>query len=353
VGGGDLKARGRFQLGSHWNLVDGMLALDVDRVMLELTRRVHPIVSGHVEIAGNKRPFLVNGALNIEELLYTENIPWERQLFENMSTLFLRNSEYDPLENPESVLLRFDLGVTGDRSVKVDNNVARLELSTDLRLVGSEQRFGLLGALSATEGTLHFQDKDLFVESFFVQFKDADRIFAHFDVLAETEEIEYQCGENESTTRIKVQVKGNEEEFNANYTADAPDLAEKSQVWSVLINGDCGLDPTTLDVGVRNLAGGLITDPIERQIGISTRIAFEPVATDSGQTRVVPRFYVSKRLTPKLSLEYSSTIDEEVDHSRVRLRYRQRDIFLQGEWDSDSLQSQGDFGIDLKFRYEF
>src|SRR5690606_23662661 len=73
----------------------------------------------------------------------------------------------------------------------IRNNLieAELRLENDklpFRLVGTDQRFGLIGHMSVRKGTVRFRDTAFDIRQGNIQFRDETRIDPHFDLRATT-----------------------------------------------------------------------------------------------------------------------------------------------------------------------
>jgi autotransporter translocation and assembly factor TamB len=89
--------------------------------------------------------------------------------------------------NPPLATATLDLGVTADRTVRVDNNLVHATLSADLRLVGSGEAPRLEGRIWATErGYVRLPFTRLDVERGELQFREQDDYRPRLDAVAWT-----------------------------------------------------------------------------------------------------------------------------------------------------------------------
>ena len=353
VGDGALSGSGLITLEEDLGLKNFSITATVNKVTYPLATDIKPILSGELTLSGDARqPPRLKGDLNVLSLLYTQRVPWEMQLFENIKTIFERQQK-GTVTREETPAVAFDIAIRGDKTIQLNNNIGQADFTSDLRLTGDNENPGLMGTLSADQGFLIFQAKNLEIQNFLVRFNDPSRIFAEFDVSLASEAIDYTCGDREGSTVISVTITGNQEDYQLQYTSDAPDLIDSTQIWSVLLSNSCGMSQENFETEMKNLVGGIVTTPFEQQFGMETRIVFEPVQTSSTTTKVVPRFTVGKSLTPNITVIYSTTIaEEEGDDRRVKLKYRKKNFSLQGEWSSGNTLQQGGFGVDLLYHVD-
>ena len=81
----------------------------------------------------------------------------------------------------------FNVNVDTSTPVLVDNNLAKAEVTTDLRVVGTPYETGLLGRLEVAEGGLVTLNERTFeIERGQMTFIEDRRIFPSFDLLMNT-----------------------------------------------------------------------------------------------------------------------------------------------------------------------
>jgi len=353
MGGGLAKGSGVLELADDLLPKSVSINLSLNKVKYPISADIKPVLSGDIVFEGGREPpYSFKGDLKIVELRYVNKIPWEMRLFENISKIFApRKQSAIRLDTKPS--FTFDIGFFGRDTVQLDNNMGQVDFTADMRLVGSDVATGLKGTLSASKGFLLFQRKNLNVDSFIVRFTDESRIYSAFDVSMTSESIDYTCGDKEGSTTISIRIKGTEDDYQLEYTASSPDLIDKTQIWSVLLANNCGMQQQDFENEMKNLVGGIVTTPLEQSLGVETSIVFEPVQTSATTTKVVPRFTVGKSLTPNMTIIYSSTFaEEEGDDRRVKLKYRKKNLTVYGEWSSGNRLQQGGFGIDVMYHID-
>ena len=353
MGGGLAKGSGVLALSKDLTPQSMSLSLSLNKVRYPVSADIKPVLSGDLQFEGGKEPpYTLKGDVRIIELRYTNKIPWEMRLFENLSKVFAPK-KHSAIRLDTEPVLNFNIGIYGRDTVQLDNNMGQVDFTADMRLVGNNVSPGLLGTLSASKGFLLFQRKNLNVDSFIVRFTDPSRIYADFDISMTSETIDYTCGEKQGTTTISIRIKGTQDDYQLEYTASSPDLIDKTQIWSVLLANNCGMQQQDFENEMKNLVGGIVTTPLEQSLGVETSIVFEPVQTSPTTTKVVPRFTVGKSLTPNMTIIYSSTFaEEEGDDRRVQLKYRKKNLTLYGEWSSGNRLQQGGFGIDVMYHID-
>ena len=93
----------------------------------------------------------------------------------------------DRLFRPEEENLHLDLEfISEGDSLEISNNLARGKLRGSIRVLGSDQRFGLLGRLELVNGKVEFLDNEFELESGSISFESDDSIDPVFDLNATT-----------------------------------------------------------------------------------------------------------------------------------------------------------------------
>jgi autotransporter translocation and assembly factor TamB len=88
--------------------------------------------------------------------------------------------------------VHFDLGVHLGRGVRIENNVARADLTGDLLVTGTSRRVGLLGSLNTVHGTAQFRGNEFQIDQGVLSFTDHQGIRPSFDFQASSQVKEYK-----------------------------------------------------------------------------------------------------------------------------------------------------------------
>ncbi len=133
---------------------------------------------------------VVAGQVTIQESGLTGDINFDTGL---LATITARPVlELTPERHPFLQRVRFNVDVDTATPVLVDNNIAKAEVTTDLRVVGTPYETGLLGRLEVLEGGLVTLNERTFeLERGQVTFIEDRRIFPSFDLLMNTQANSY------------------------------------------------------------------------------------------------------------------------------------------------------------------
>src|SRR5262249_25276609 len=143
-------------------------------------------LSGELSLHGKPNALLLAGEMDIVKLRYDQSLGAETLLAQ------FQKAESNTLYDPAPEWLSFDVGIRARGDVRIDNNLARAKLVGDLRLTGSNARPGLLGTLSAAEGSqAFFRGNQFAVTQGSLEFRERKSIDAVFDLHAEAQVREY------------------------------------------------------------------------------------------------------------------------------------------------------------------
>lgn len=147
-----------------------------------------------LNVSGGARgePALVQGAVNLRRVNYTRPIATSLDVLggsQGTRTESNTNSErpYDPAND----FVRFDVRLLTPSPMRVANNLVDAEIvigrDRECRVVGTNQRWGMVGSLEVPRGTLRLYSNEFEVRRARIEFDDPERIDPVFDLLAQTE----------------------------------------------------------------------------------------------------------------------------------------------------------------------
>jgi translocation and assembly module TamB len=217
LGGGALSFEGALQLhGTHVSSYD--LALKADEVAFEPQPRLEVTLDAdtHLSWQGGSAPPKLAGALRVKRVLYLRHI----QLPEALTALNRQDRTNQATYAPARDRLAFDLAIEQQGELRVRNNFLDAELEVrgadhTLRVVGSDQRFGILGKLAITRGRVLYRGDEFQVARGEVSFDDEHRVAPTFEVRAVSEK------RKRPDTSVVLLAHGTRDTFNMTVRCDA------------------------------------------------------------------------------------------------------------------------------------
>jgi hypothetical protein len=251
---------------------------------------------------------LVGGQVLIAEGGFTDDLDLDSGIFAAMTAP--RPLELTEDRSPLRDKIRLGIGIRTQEPVLVDNNLAKAELSADLRLLGTLGQPGLSGRLVIEEnGELLLQERRYVVERGAILFTSEGRIEPNLDIAATTSAGGYD---------IRLRIEGVPGKTETTLTSD-PSLPEPD-ILSLLISGRTMDEMRGQEFNVaRNQvlsylagrAGSAMGTGIKGVTGLST-VRIEPNLI-AAETDPSARLTVGQDITPNLNLIYSMDLINSSD----------------------------------------
>lgn len=153
-------------------------------------------VSGRVQLGGHwPASLLLHGELEVDRLRYSRDLDLEKAILD------FRQRVTEPPAPDDVERIRLDLDLIGGNDMRIENNLMRARLAFvappggargRLKLVGTNVRLGLLGAVEVLEGRAFFRGNEYRISHGAVDFNKRTRIDPEFDVTLDTSIREYR-----------------------------------------------------------------------------------------------------------------------------------------------------------------
>lgn len=287
--------------------------------------------------------------------------------------------------DPDKDFVELDVLVTSKGPLKLNNNLLEAQLGLEppgLRLTGTNQRFGLRGAVKVLPGgRIRFRRNDFEIQSGEVQFEDATRISPRVDVTAFTDYRRFssttQAGASSPGTatasaqtaagstagqwRIRMHAYGDAENLKVDLTSQ-PKLSQDD----IFLLLTVGLTRAELDQAQSASVGGSVAlEALGSLTGADSAVSEAIPAIDefrfgssySARTgRTEPTVTVGKRLSERIRAYVTSGISESRE-VRSNLEWRLKPgVSVEGSYDNVndvSSSNVGNLGADIRWRLEF
>ncbi|MGQ0506949.1 MAG: translocation/assembly module TamB domain-containing protein [Myxococcaceae bacterium] len=323
------------------------LNLLMDEVSLPFIEQAPMNVSGQLTLYGKPDDLILTGDIDLLKLRYEKPLELESMMLEVGRARYLGRGE------KAQEWLRLDVDIHSRGDVRIDNNLARAKMEGSVKLTGTNLRPGLLGTITAAEGSqAYFRGNQFAVSQGLLEFKDRKSIEAVFDLHAQTQVREYL---------VRLHAFGRLTEPKLILTSE-PELQE-GDILSLLTLGVVSHDRSN----TANAGAGLAAEALMKVSGLDRQVQrFLPKnqilrdmsfhissAYNSAAGAVEPTAQLeSKLLTEKLRLNVSYPLSGKGRRAQVEYRFNNR-VSGQFQWDNENRQSTGEnFGLDLKFHWE-
>jgi translocation and assembly module TamB len=340
---------GRFDLAGNIDLEafqpsKVLMNLNAHALPLQVPDTLDAVLNTKLKIHGTREKSMIQGEAVIVEGTYYKDV--------NLSLLDAvgqkkREEAPPPREITQPFLknMSLDISISRRNPFLVDNNLAQLEISPDLRLTGKLNNPIVSGRAEIDSGTISFQKKTFVVKKGVVDFLNPYKIEPTLDIESEV---------RIRTWTIFLEITGTPDRLTFKLTSEPPE--EEGDILSLLlfgrtthelIEGAGGTSQSTAQM-VAELVSMTFGEDIKEATGldileIETQEPGDEEASD--RVKVTIGKELSKRMTVKYAVESKAA---EMVQSTIAEYKLLETILLSGFQDS-----RGIFGGELQFRLEF
>ena len=299
--------------------------------------------------------------MRIQRLRY--NRPFSLGITERLTGLSqakrVTRASYDPAKDR----IAFDLRVLEDAPLKISNNLLNAELTIEdseapFRLVGTDQRMGVLGTLGVTRGTVTFRNVRFNLEEGTVTFIDENRVRPRLDIRARTE-FRRQADASGARWWISLRASGEVDDLKLE-TSSEPALAQEDIALLLTVG------MTRAEASRSNgLAQGAALEALATVTGVDREVRkalpviddFTVTSAYSARTnRTEPQVVVGKRLSDSVRATARTGLTTD-SNFKTGVEWRLDDqTSVEAGYDNvqTTTSSQfGNVGVDLRWRLEF
>ncbi|HEX6239765.1 MAG TPA: translocation/assembly module TamB domain-containing protein, partial [Polyangiales bacterium] len=326
-----------------------------------------------VEVAFSAETKLTGGAtLRVPELTGTVRLlravykrPFSLGIAERLSGVAqakrVERETYDPRKDN----IAFDLRLIDSAPIKVTNNLLTAEFAIEdkerpFRIVGTDQRTGVLGTLTLTRGTMVFRSAQFLIESGTVTFLDETRVRPRLDVQARTE-FRRTADATGSRWLISLHAYGETDNLKLDTFSD-PALA-REDIALLLTVGLTRAEAERLQTSA--LTQGAALEALASVTGVDREVKKAlPVIDDFAVTsaysvrsgRTEPQVVVGKRLSDRVRATATTGLSAD-SNFKTGVQWRlNNQTSLEAGYDNVQTTSSsqfGNLGVDLRWRLEF
>jgi translocation and assembly module TamB len=330
--------------------LDGLAlaALELQLDLADVTLRVQPevpvTVSGALLLASRKPGlYQVSGALDVDRFRYTRQLSLEDLL------AAARDRGVPGDETPEE-WLRYDVDVRASGDVRLDNNLARAKLVGKLRLVGSNVKPAIVGAIETAEGAqAFFRNNTYRVSRGLLQFNG---LWPTFDLAAQTAVRDY-------TVNVKAFGRLDDPQLALSAEPYLPD----ADIVSLLTIGVTSRERITSQSATSLAAEALLSaSGLDQQV---QRFLSQSVGLKDQQVRFTTSFneatgssepavqWEAKVLDENLKVGVTQPVTGRGTRAQAEYRINQR-VSARASWDNQNQNTTiGNPGLDLRFLFEW
>jgi translocation and assembly module TamB len=357
LGAGQVQFGGRIGMNGY---VPGELSLTAtgESMQVRYPEGFTSVIDADLWLRGTTASPMVGGLVTVRDAVWTRRFEVDPNIFE------LGGGSTPLSAGPAAPVfpLRFDIEVNAPSSLRIQNNVAHVESSAELKLQGTYERPLLFGHAEIERGDIVFEGNRYVVTRGSIDFLNpGGRIEPLFDIEAET-----RVRVPDQTYRVTLSVNGTPNRISLSLGSDPP--LPEVDIIGLLFGQTASIDDAELralrpeaatdtkEALVQALGARVIASPISAPV---RRVVEETFRLDTAQ--VTPtignesdpltgaRLLLGKRLSPRAFLTYSRALGTADRNQIIVLEYDQSDRlgFVITQIDEST------FAIDLRVRRRF
>jgi autotransporter translocation and assembly factor TamB len=335
LGGGNVTFTGRIPI---VGFRPGELSITAtgERMRLNYPEGFRSEIDADITLRGTLESPLLTGSVTVRDAVYGRRFETTPNLFDFGGGATLPGAPSATAAIP----LRFDIQIDAPPgSLRIENNIARLEAQADLRLQGTYDRPLLSGRADIDRGVVDFEGNRYEITRGTIDFINPAAIEPYFDLEAQT-----RIRMAEQTYRVTLGFLGTTRRFVPTITSDPP--LPTSDVVALLF----GQDPNVANAELRTfssaaalksetellagLASRLLTSPFlspvgkvaEEVLGSGTTVLITPFfGTEGDPLAPTARLVIGKRLSNRAYLTFSRGLGNSTHQQILVLEYEQSD----------------------------
>jgi hypothetical protein len=265
--------------------------------------------------------------------------------------------------------LRFDIQVIANNTLRIQNNLADVVASADLRLQGTYDRPALFGRAEVDRGSILFEGNRYVVTRGTIDFLTpaSGSIEPLFDIEAETRIRAASQSDRSEVFRVTLGVTGTRRSVSLALGSDpplpevdilgllfgAPTDVSNAELRALSATGAEAAEQALLKAAGARLIAGSLSAPVRRVVEETLRLDTAQIAptigTDNDPLSTSIRLILGKRLSPRAYLTFSRPLGGAVRDQLIVLEYDQTDRL------GFVLTQTGDrtFAVDFRVRRSF
>ena len=362
IGGGDVRFGGRVGLTALWpSQLD--LTFNGENMEIRYPAGFRSVIDADLSLRGGLDNATLGGSVIVTRGELRRSVDIGAGLAELVGSAAAAAPPASRTAPAASFPLRFDIRLTAPSTLEINNKVARLTASADLRLRGTLDKPVLEGRAEIDRGEVWFEGRRIVVSHGSVDFPNASKIEPYFDVEAET-----RVRAPGQTYQVTLRATGTMTKLEWELSSDPPlpevdvlslllgetRTAEDAEL-RALRSPDAAKQSLVASTSARLLAGpvaGNVQRAFEQTFGLDT-VQITPFLTDPNQqtARFAPgaRVTVGKRISDRIYLTYSRSLSSATGDQIIVLEYDQNDRL---SWILSQNEDQT-YALDIRVRYVF
>jgi outer membrane protein assembly complex protein YaeT len=291
-------------IGYHHGALDNFdLKATLQDVFLDFPEGFKSASNGNLTITSSDESIVIGGTVRVLESSFREPFEVAGPLMSYLKSeqVVVGSTEPNPLLNR----IRFNIGLRTITPLLVQNNIAKVEASGNLRVVGSFYEPSLVGRITLDQGgNMVLNQRIYYIERGIITLNNQSQIKPELDIEAQTKVDTYQ---------ITMRLTGPPERLSTTLTSE-PSLQEQDII-SLLLTGKTSSESTQQVAQTQALsliagqAGEEVTREARQALHLST-LRIDPSGLMASESDLGARLTIGQDITRDLSLAYSMDLVE-------------------------------------------
>ena len=302
-------------------------------------------VNTDLTIAGTPDKSSIRGDLTLLEGTYYRDV--NLSLLQLVTERKRKEAPTPPAEIAHPFLENMSLDITVKRRnpFVIDNNLARLDVSPDLRIRGTLTTPLIVGRAQVDEGTITYRKRTFTVQKGVIDFLNPYRIEPTIDIAGDTRIRKWL---------ISLTISGTPDQLRFTFASDPPE--EDSDILSLLLVGKTAHELADKKGGTgqstKEMVAEMLASTFGEDIKTTTGLDIFEVETGTQEEETASehiKVTLGKELSRRMTVKYSAETKDGEMIQRAIAEYK----FLEHVLLSGFQDSQGVFGGEMFFRLEF
>ncbi|MDH5492573.1 MAG: translocation/assembly module TamB, partial [Myxococcales bacterium] len=313
-----------------------------------------------LEWAEGQRLPRLSGALHLDRARYGREI----QLSPTIGALNRAQRTEVQRYDPAADMVELDVQLETRNPIHIANSLFDAEIEIDdaersFRIVGTDQRYGVIGNLDIARGLLRIRDTALAIREADIRLDDPTRVDPHFDLLAVTE-IRRVSDPSSPDWRITLRAHGSMDGFQLDLGSE-PQMSQED-IMLLLTFGMTRSEVDQLQAGdlgtygldaLSNVTG--VSEEVTRTLRVIDEFGIRSIYSER-TNRPEPHVTIGKRISDRIRLTASTGLTGEQRDVRASAVMRINDsTSVEASYDNVNREGAtfGNVGVDLRWRLEF
>jgi translocation-and-assembly-module (TAM) inner membrane subunit TamB-like protein len=319
-----------------------------ENMNLRVPEGIRSLVDANLSLTGSYQSPTLGGTVTVKNAVWSRRIDTPGSIFDLAS----RRAGGAPVPGPEpapTFPLKFDIRLLVPSTLRVENNMARMVANAELTLRGTYDKPVVFGHADIERGEVIFEGRRYRITRGSMDFTNPNRIEPFFDVEAET-----NVRVPGQTYRVIIGLAGTSEQLRPAVSSDPPlptadvlallfsDVAAAARgttTSTVAPEIRARLDPTQTQTDILTArATQALATPISAEVGRVVEQTFgvntfqltpsfiDPYSTQSGRINPTARVTIGKRISDRVYLTFSRSLNTTTNDQIVLLEIDQSDL---------------------------